>query len=162
MKNFENKKFYFIDWINSLEISDDAIFVTNIEDLYNGKVILDILNLLNEGKIKIFENLNLLENIKNNMKIIYDYDFNIKINNENDFKNEILNLLEFLKNKYDINYKLINNNINLKNKIINFNNKDTKSYSYNYSHNNNINKDLSDYKIDKNKNIIYQLIIIIL
>ena len=156
MKNFESKKLYFIDWINSLEISDEAIFVTNIEDLYNGKVILDILYLLNKGKIKIFENLNLLENIKNNMKIIYDYDFDIKNNNENEFKNEILNLLEFLKNKYDINYKLINNNINLKNKIINFNNKDTKSYSYNYSHNNNINKDLSDYKIDKNKNIIHQ------
>ena len=156
MKNFESKKLYFIDWINSLEISDEAIFVTNIEDLYNGKVILDILYLLNKEKIKIFENLNLLENIKNNMKIIYDYDFDIKNNNENEFKNEILNLLEFLKNKYDINYKLINNNINLKNKIINFNNKDTKSYSYNYSHNNNINKDLSDYKIDKNKNIIHQ------
>ena len=156
MKNFESKKLYFIDWINSLEISDEAIFVTNIEDLYNGKVILDILYLLNKGKIKIFENLNLLENIKNNMKIIYDYDFNIKNNNENEFKNEILNLLEFLKNKYDINYKLKNNNINLKNKIINFNNKDTKSYSYNYSHNNNINKDLSDYKIDNNKNIIHQ------
>ena len=158
MKNFESKKFYFIDWINSLELSDEAIFVTNIEDLYNGKVILDILYLLNEGKIKIFEGLNILENIKNNMKIIYDYDFNINLNNENDFKNEILNLLEFLKNKYDINYKLINNNINLKNKIININNKDTKSFSYNYSHNNNnynINKNLSDYKIDKNENIIY-------
>ena len=132
MENLKNKKDYYIDWINSLEITDDEILVSKIEDLYNGKVLLDIINFLNNGKIKISKNLNLLENIKNILKIIYNFDFNIETNEDN-FYLEILNLLSFLKNIYDNQfilfenkkYNIISNNFkndNLNNKQYNISN----------------------------------------
>ena len=177
MQNLKYKKDYLIDWINSLEISEEAIFVTNIEDLYNGKVILDIIYLLSDGNLKLSENLSLLENIKNIMKINYNYDLNINTNNNDDFNLEILNLLDFLKNKYDNNYKLINSNklscfnnnnnkenLNiLKNKNLNNNSfsiKNTKEnniYNFKISHKNNINITPLDYKIRQKDNIINPL-----